>query len=118
AAMSRGDPSSLRQARELLPRLLTDHEKRGATLFTMSEVEVRLGEPTLARGYLEAAAREFADRFDLPSLEKAAALALGLFGKDGFSGAPVHGLLEQSRARLKPCFSLFDARSFAGLSDE
>jgi hypothetical protein len=30
-ALKRGDPASLREARDLLPRLLTDHEKRGAT---------------------------------------------------------------------------------------
>ncbi len=118
AAIARGDPASLRQARDLLPRLLGDHERRGATLFTMAEVEVKLGEQGLARGYLEAAAREFGDRFDLPALEKAAALALELLSRDGFSGSPIHGLLEQSRVRLKPLTTLFDARSMAGLPDD
>jgi len=117
-AIARGDDASLRAARDLLPRLLTEHDKRGATLFTMAEVENKLGENSLARGYLEAAAREFADRFDLAALEKAAALALDLGGKDDFSGSPVHVLLEQSRARLKPVADLFDARSFAGLAPE
>ena len=116
AALARGDRSSLEMAQGLLPRLLADHERRGATLFTMADVEVKLGEPGLARGYLEAAAREFADRLDLPALEKAAAFALGLAGRDAFAGSPVHALLEQSRARLKPLASLFDARSFQGLS--
>ena len=78
---------------------------------------VKLGEAGLARGYLEASAREFADRFDLPALEKAAALALQLSGRDAFAGSPIHALLEQSRARLKPVASIFDARSFAGLSE-
>lgn len=118
AAIARGDDASLRDARDLLPRLLTEHDRRGATLFTMAEVEAKLGEKMLARGYLEAAAREFADRFDLAALEKAAALALELGGKDDFSGSPVHVLLEQSRARLKPVSDLFDARSFAGLAPE
>jgi CRP-like cAMP-binding protein len=118
AAIAKGDEGSLRRARDLLPRLLTDHERRGATLFTMAEVEVKLGERPLARGYLEAAAREFADRFDLPALEKAAALALGLGSRDAFAGSPVHALLEQSRARLKPLASLFDARSFAALPQD
>ncbi len=117
-ALAKGDPASLAQARDLLPRLLSDHATRGVTLYTMAEVEARLGEPGLARGYLEAAAREFADRFDLPALEKAAAFALSLSGRDAFAGSPVHGLLEQSRARLKPLESLFDARAFAGLSAE
>jgi CRP-like cAMP-binding protein len=118
AAIAKGDPASLAQARDLLPRLLSEHATRGATLYTMAEVEARLGEPGLARGYLEAAAREFADRFDLPALEKAAGFALGLSGRDAFAGSPVHALLEQSRARLKPIPSLFDARAFAGLGDE
>jgi CRP-like cAMP-binding protein len=97
--------------------LLGDHDRRGATLFTMAEVEHQLGEAALARGYLEAAAREFADRFDLPALEKAAALALHLGSRDAFAGSPIHSLLEQSRARLKPLGKLLDARSFAGLPD-
>lgn len=118
AAIARGDDTSLREARDLLPRLLTDHDRRGATLFTMAEVETRLKEPALARGYLEAAAREFADRFDLPALEKAAALALSILGPDAFAGSPVHTLLEQSRSRLMPCPGLFETRSFSGLTDE
>jgi CRP-like cAMP-binding protein len=118
AAIARADRDSLAVARSLLPRLLADHERRGSTLFTMAEVEMKLGEPGLARGYLEAAAREFADRFDLPALENAAAMALLLSGRDAFAGSPIHGLLEQSRARLKPLASLFDARSFAGLPDD
>jgi CRP-like cAMP-binding protein len=117
AAVAKGDPESLNMARSLLPRLLADHERRGATLLTMAEVEIKLGEPGLARGYLEASAREFADRFDLPALEKAAAMALKLGGAEAFSGSPIHSLLEQSRARLKPIETLFDARSFAGLSE-
>ena len=36
------------------------------------------------------------------ALEKAAALALELGGREAFAGSPIHTLLEQSRARLKP----------------
>ena len=118
AAIARGDDASLREARELLPRLLAAHDRRGNTLFRMAEVEVMLLEPNSARGYLEAAAREFADHFDLDALEKAAALALDLVGREAFAGSPVHALLEQSRARLKPFTSIFDARSFVGLPDD
>ncbi len=118
AALARGDKASLREARDLLPRMLTEHDRRGATLFAMAEVETKLEEPMLARGYLEAAAREFADRFDLPALEKAAALALDLNGRDAFAGSPIHTLLEQSRARLKPLGDLFEARSFSELGPE
>jgi CRP-like cAMP-binding protein len=115
AAVAKGDVESLTLARDLLPRMLTDHDRRGATLFAMAEVEVKLGEPKLARGYLEAAAREFADRFDLPALEIAAVFALNLGGREAFSGSPIHALLEQSRARLTPLGDLFEARSFSGL---
>jgi CRP-like cAMP-binding protein len=117
AALEKGDPASLQTARSLLPKLLADHDQRGATLFTMADVEVKLGEPNIARGYLEASAREFADRFDLPALEKAAALALKLGGAEAFTGSTIHNLLEQSRARLRPLERLFDGRSFMNLSE-
>jgi CRP-like cAMP-binding protein len=117
-ALSKGDPASLRTARDLLPRLLSDHDRQGSVLYTMADVEMKLGEPALARGYLEAAAREFADRFDLTSLEKAATLGLDLIGREAFPGSPIHTLLEQSRARLTPLTDLFDARSFTALSDD
>lgn len=118
SALARGDSASLDEARELLPRMLADHDRRGATLLTMAAVEMKLNQPVLARGYLEASAREFADRFDLDSLEKAATLALELGGRDAFAGSPVHTFLEQSRQRLKPFASVFDTRSFAGLPDD
>jgi CRP-like cAMP-binding protein len=116
-AIARGDRDSLLLARSLLPRLLADHENRGATLFTMAGVELKLGETGLAREYLEAAAREFADRFDLPALERAAGVALGLKSREEFAGSRIHQLLEQSRARLKPLDDLFAARSLNGLSE-
>jgi CRP-like cAMP-binding protein len=118
SALARGDSASLDEARELLPRMLADHDRRGATLLTMAAVEMKLGEPMLAKGYLEASAREFADRFDLDSLEKAATLALELGGREAFAGSPVHTLLEQSRQRLKPFASIWEARSFADLPIE
>jgi CRP-like cAMP-binding protein len=117
-AIARGDPESLLTARDLLPRLLADHERRGSTLFTMAGVELKLGEHALARSYLEAAAREFADRFDLPALERAAGVALGMAGRDAFAGSPIHALLEQSRARLNPLDDVFAARSLARLTPE
>jgi CRP-like cAMP-binding protein len=84
----------------------------------MAQVEVKLGEKALAKGYLEAAAREFADRFDMPSLESAAALALELEGSDAFASSPIRDLLEQSRARLKVLEDVFDARIFKGIEPE
>ena len=117
AAILRGDRRSLHEARDLLPRMLADHDRRGATLLTMAEVEGKLGEPSLSRGYHEAASREFADRFDLDSLEKAATIALQLYGREGYPSSPIHALLEQSRARLRPVQSLFDSRSFSWLPE-
>ncbi len=118
AAVAMGDRDSLTEARSLLPRLLSDHDRRGTTLFTMAEVELKLGQPLLARSYLEAAAREFADRFDLYSLEQAAALALDISGREAFAGSPIHFLLEQSRSRLTPIGSLLEARSFLDLPND
>jgi CRP-like cAMP-binding protein len=114
-AIEKGDPVSLRQARELLPRLLADHEKRGTTLLTMAEVEMKLGEPSLAKGYLEAGSRELGDRFDMPALERCASVALELYGKEGYARSAIHALLEESRARLKPLRDFMESRSFAGL---
>jgi CRP-like cAMP-binding protein len=118
AALALGTRESLLEARGLLPRLLSDHEQRGATLLAMAEVERKLEQPALAKSYLEAAAREFADRFDLFSLEQAAALALDISGREAFGGSAIHSLLERSRSRLTPIASLVDARSFHDLSHD
>jgi CRP-like cAMP-binding protein len=118
AALARGDRAALLEARSLLPKLLSDHDRRGATLVTMAEVERKLDQTLLAQTYLEAAAREFADRFDLSSLERAAALALEISGREAFAGSPIHALLEQSRSRLKPIEELLEARSFLDLPPE
>lgn len=111
--LARGDETSLRRVRDLMPRLLADPDRRGPTLLRMASVEKKLGEPALAIGYLEAASREFGDRFDMTSLEKAAGMALELLGKEKFPGSIVHRLLEQNRARLRPLNSVFDCRSLA-----
>jgi len=109
ALMMKGDPDSLRKARDLMPRLLGDPDRRGLTLLRLAEIEKRLDAKNLANGYLEAAAREFADRFDMPSLEKAAAMSLEMQGADAFATSEVHGLLERCRARLRPLDSMFQA---------
>lgn len=116
AAIDAGDRSSLLRARELLPRILSDPMRRGKTLLRMARVEKKLEETKLALAYVEAAAREFGDRFDLPALEDSAGLALDLMGRDAFSGSRVHTLLEQCRVRLRPLATLFDCRSLMDLS--
>lgn len=112
-----GDPPSLRRAREILPRLLSDPMQRGRTLLSMAKVERTLGEKRLAIGYVEAAAREFGDRFDLPALEDAAAVALDLLGKEAYPGSRIYTLLEQCRMRLRPLASMFDCRSLQELQE-
>lgn len=116
AALKRADRASLLEARELLPRMLGDHERRGKTLLTMAELELSLGEGALAQGYVEAAAREFADRFDLDALERAAAVALALLG-ESFQGSAVQRLLAQSRTRLQPVATIYESRSFSWLPE-
>jgi CRP-like cAMP-binding protein len=117
AAIGAGDAASLTVARGLLPRLLSDHAKRGMTLLTMAEVERKLGQSGLARSYLEASAREFADRFDLAALEKVAAVSLEMLGPHAFAGSAIDGLLEESRKRMTPIASLGQARSFVDLPE-
>jgi CRP-like cAMP-binding protein len=118
ALLSSGTEDGLRRARDLMPRLLADPDRRGATLMKMGEVEMHLREPKLANGYLEAAAREFADRFDIPSLERCAALALRLLGNEAFPQSPIYQLLELGRARLRPVANLFDLPTFASVGDK
>lgn len=116
--LAAGDEDSLRRARDLMPRLLADADRRGITLMKMGELELHLREPKLANNYFEAAAREFADRFDIPSLERCAASALRLLGKDGFPESPIHQLLELGRARLRPIGNLFDLPTFASIDEK
>ena len=118
ALLTNGDEPSLRQARDLMPRLLGDPDRRGITLLRMAAIELRLDEPRLAIGYIEAASREFADRFDMTSLEKAAAMALELLGTEAFMKSQVHQLLEQCRARLRPIDSMFDAPGLTPVREE
>ena len=75
----------------------------------MAEVERRLGEPRLALGYLDAAAHELADRFDLRTLEQAAAIALAITGEAEFLGSPIHTLLLRCHDRLRPFPDMFDS---------
>jgi hypothetical protein len=116
-AVTLGDKAALRHARELLPRFLSQPESRGATLFFMADVERRLGDKQLALGYLDAAARELANRFDMPGLERCAEHARELLG-DRFAESPIGQLLERNRARLRPLTELFEAPLLRGLSFE
>lgn len=107
----------LESARSLYPRLLTNPEVRASALLGMADIERKLGNAQIATGYLEAAAREFADRFDVEGLEDAATAALDLLGADTFQASPIHALLERSRARLRPLQSVSDAPALAGATE-
>lgn len=106
----------LELARELLPKLLTDGEDRRYTLVEMADVELRLGHKELAAQYLEAAAREFADRSEVRALELVASIALRALGNEQFEIHPIKQLLEFSRRRVRPIEHLGQAPVFAGLS--
>lgn len=106
--------NELERARSLYPRVLADPEVRASALLGMADIERRLGNAQTAVGYLEAAAREFADRFDLEGLEDAATAALDLLGQAAFVQNPVHSLLERSRARSQPIASVTMAPALAG----
>jgi CRP-like cAMP-binding protein len=107
--------ADLVNARRLLPRLLADDEHRRYTLVEMGEVEVRLGENDLASQYLEAAAREFADRSEVRALELVASISLRVLGNEQFDKSPIKLLLDHSRRRLRPIERLGQASPFVGL---
>lgn len=105
----------LEAARDLLPRLLADQESRRYTLVEMSDVELRLNHTDLALQYLEAAAKDFADRAEIRALELVASIALRLLGDQEFDKNPMKTLLEHSRRRIRPIESLAQSPVFAGL---
>ncbi len=113
-AMARGDRTSLRRARDQLPQFLADADARGGTLLKMAEIERKLEEHPIAIGYLEAASREFANRFDIAGLEKSAEIAKELMG-ERFGDSSIARLLEQNRQRLNPVRVMGTAAVLRGL---
>ncbi len=119
AALAAGnDEASLKQARDLMPRLLSDPEKRAAVLVWMAVVERKLNNIPIALSHLEAAAREFADRFDLPALEKLAALTRELMTPEGYENSPIKRLLDESREKMRPVKTIFECPQFTNLSSD
>ena len=116
--LAAGDGPSLHKARVLMPRLLSDADKRGAVLVWMAVIERKLDQIPLALGYLEAACREFADRFDVDALEKAGAVARAMMPPGTFDGSPIQRTLEQCRERMKPIDALFDCPQFFAASPD
>ena len=118
ALVATGDPQRLEEARDLLPRLLSEPDGRGHVLKQLGELEALGGERVLALNYLEAAAREFADKAELDALSHVAEVALQLMGAKDYGASTLNMLLERTRARLRPIESLDDAPVFIGLGDD
>lgn len=116
--LTSGNREDLLKARQLMPRLLVDHEKRGTVLMYMGELEIRLDEPTYGLNYLEAAACEFADVGNIESLERSVALAAGVLDAKALSEHATTRLLNQTLTRLAPLAALANAPSFSELDSE
>jgi CRP-like cAMP-binding protein len=117
-ALEKGDPASLRVARDTLPRFLADAEKRGEALVHMAEIERLLGATELAMGYLEAAAREFANRIDLAHVEHCIRLARQTLGPEELAKREIVRIGEQVRMRHVPVGKLEDVLAFRSLTEE
>jgi CRP-like cAMP-binding protein len=83
----------------------------------MGELELRLKEPKLAVGYLEAAACEFADVGDTESLRRTAETAARIPKEASVDVSAIMRLLEQTLRRLVLIESLSDAPAFSGLDE-
>lgn len=112
------DEVSLKKARDLMPRLLADPDKRTAVLVWMAVVERKLDNVPIALQHLEAAARDFADRFDLPALEKLAALTHELMGDEEYPKSPIKRLLDESKEKMQPVGSIFECPQFLALPSD
>lgn len=115
--LTSGQEADLLKARRLMPKLLVDPDNRGAVLRQMGELELRLGEPHIGLGYLDAAAREFADLADIHGLEQTAALAQTALPGTESEQHPAVALLEQTKARLCPIDTLAKVPAFSALSE-
>lgn len=112
------DETSLKKARDLMPRLLADPDKRAAVLVWMAVVERKLKDIPTALRHLDAAAREFADRFDLAALEKLAKLSHELMGDEPYQSSAIKRLLDESREKMRPIGSIFECPQFLNLSSD
>lgn len=113
-----GDRASLLGARTLLPRLLADEERRGVTLVWMAEIERRLHDDKQALEFLEAAAREFADRFDLVALERCATMARAVATPEELERSTIAKSLAACTAHMQPLESPWDAPGLVSVRPE
>lgn len=113
--LSSGSERDLTKARDLLPQLLSDPERRGLVLRQMGELEMRLGNPEQAQDYFEAAALEFADQARVEDLQKLYELSKTL-GPELDAGR-IAAILDQCIKRMLPMKSLQEVPAFAGLGE-
>ncbi len=116
--LSTGGEQDLLEAREIMPQLLGDSAGRGGVLRQMGELEIRLGNTQDGLGYLEAAAREFADQADIRALEYIAETASRVLSDEEFNNHSIKVLRDQTRHRMQPLGDLVEVPTFAGLGDE
>ncbi len=115
ALLRSGDRRDLVAARDKLPLLLPDPDGRGEVLRQMAELELLLGDVDVGLTFLEAAARELADRADVRALELVASRTRDVLGRERFAHHPTRQLLDATRLRLRPVPELTQAPLLAGL---
>ncbi len=115
--IGRGDSDDLAEARQLLPRLLSETKDPGPVLRRMGELELNLGAIDLGLEYLEAAARQLADRADIQPLEEVAELVMQTIGAEDFAKHQVRSILAQTRAQLRPVKAMAQIPILAGLPE-
>jgi CRP-like cAMP-binding protein len=113
--LASGRSEDLLEAQSLLPRLLSDSDRRPYVLKQMGELELHLGAIDRGIDYLFAAARELADRADIDELDRVSELALQTMGSVHFAAHPIRTLLNQTHLRLHPLEHLSRSPVFAGL---
>ncbi|MCU0662573.1 MAG: cyclic nucleotide-binding domain-containing protein [Myxococcota bacterium] len=114
--LAAGRSEDIAVAQGLLPRLLSDADRRPYVLKQMGELELHLGAIDRGIEYLLAAARELADRADIDQLDRVAEIVLQTLGSEEFATHPIRALLNQTHLRLHPLERLAQSPVFAGLA--
>ncbi|MBN2341694.1 MAG: cyclic nucleotide-binding domain-containing protein [Deltaproteobacteria bacterium] len=110
-----GEQEKLLEARNILPQLLSDQERRGQVLQQMAELEMLLGEVDMGIRHLEASAREYADLANLDGLAVVAELASQIMSDEQFAVSGIKSLFDQTRNKLRPLENLNEAPLFVGI---
>jgi CRP-like cAMP-binding protein len=113
-----GESSKLLEARNILPQLLSNQEKRGMVLEQMATLEFLLGDEELGMRHLEASAREYADLANLDGLAKVTEIASQIMDDTRFSSSEIRHLFEQTRNKLRPLVNMSEAPLLVGIHNE